>query len=48
MTPSLKLYYFDASGRAEPIRMIFLCGQIPYEDFRFPKDEWGTLKGGKS
>lgn len=48
MAPSLKLYYFDMAGRAEPIRLILTCGKVPFEDCRFPREEWAKLKTGKS
>jgi hypothetical protein len=35
---SVKFYYFDARGIAEPIRMIFAVGGIEYEDIRAPVD----------
>eukprot|EP00271_Cylindrocystis_brebissonii_P016711 TRINITY_DN4099_c0_g1_i1.p1 TRINITY_DN4099_c0_g1~~TRINITY_DN4099_c0_g1_i1.p1 ORF type:complete len:208 (-),score=45.31 TRINITY_DN4099_c0_g1_i1:792-1415(-) len=38
--PSLKLTYFDTSGRAEPIRLALLLGDIPFEDVRISRPEW--------
>lgn len=39
-----KLYYFNAKGRAEPIRLIFALAGQKYEDFRFEKDQWPQYK----
>jgi hypothetical protein len=36
---SVKLYYFDVRGLAEPIRMIFAIGGIEYEDIRAPLEQ---------
>lgn len=47
MAPKLKLYYFDMTGRAEPIRLILAAGQVPYEDCRFAREDWAKLKPGK-
>lgn len=33
---SYKLYYFDARGLNEPLRMIFALGGVEYEDVRIP------------
>lgn len=46
MAPKLKLYYFDMTGRAEPIRLILAAGQVPYEDCRFAREDWPKLKTG--
>ena len=42
--PSLKLTYFDMRGRAEIARLAFTIGDIPFDDERFPRDQWRTLK----
>ncbi|XP_065898847.1 glutathione S-transferase-like [Dysidea avara] len=39
--PSYKLYYFNARGAAEPIRIIFAQAEVKYEDFRFEPEDWG-------
>lgn len=43
-TPSLKLTYFDAQGRAEPIRLALFMAGIPFEDVRMPFDQWPMRK----
>ena len=37
---SYKLYYFDARGRGEPIRIILAQAGVKYEDIRFSKEDW--------
>ncbi|CAL8077626.1 unnamed protein product [Calicophoron daubneyi] len=39
-----KLVYFNARGRAEPIRFLFVALDIPFEDLRVGKTEWQELK----
>ncbi|CAL8110921.1 unnamed protein product [Orchesella dallaii] len=40
-----KLYYFDARGVSEPIRLLFSYAKIKYEDIRFTRGpEWLELK----
>ncbi|CAJ1952881.1 unnamed protein product [Cylindrotheca closterium] len=39
-----ELIYFDAPGRAEPIRMLLHFAGIEYEDTRFPGSEWPAIK----
>lgn len=41
----LKLTYFDFSGgRAEPARLAFHIGGIPFEDYRFSRGEFEAVK----
>jgi glutathione S-transferase len=44
MAPTLKLYYFDMPGRAEPTKMMLNYAGIPFENFAFPRDQWPELK----
>jgi prostaglandin-H2 D-isomerase / glutathione transferase len=43
--PNLKLTYFDAPGRAEPVRIALFIAGIPFEDHRVKFPEFGALKG---
>lgn len=45
--PSYKLIYFDLPGLAEPIRLLFSYGKVPFIDQRITKEEWVTLKPSK-
>ncbi len=43
--PKFKLTYFDINGgRAEPIRLALLLGNIDYEDCRFPFSDFATVR----
>ncbi|CAK4073857.1 unnamed protein product [Aphanomyces euteiches] len=45
MAPSsLELTYFDAGGRADPIRMMLIYGDIAFEDIRIPSAEFADKK----
>ncbi|KAJ3279631.1 hypothetical protein HK104_001277 [Borealophlyctis nickersoniae] len=44
MVPALKLTYFDAKGRAEPIRLALYIGNIAFGDNRITESEWLALK----
>jgi glutathione S-transferase len=42
----LRLTYFPIHGRAEPIRLTFVFGKIPFSDLRIPSTEWSQLHKG--
>ncbi|EDO45327.1 predicted protein [Nematostella vectensis] len=42
--PNYKLIYFNTRGRAEPTRLCFAAGGIPYEDVRLTGEEWTKMK----
>nr|QUF59420.1 glutathione S-transferase GSTS14 [Brachionus angularis] len=42
--PLYKLTYFDITGRAELIRMIFAVGNLNFEDHRIKTEQWPELK----
>ena len=52
MAPTLKLGYFDYSGRAELTRIIFAYGEIEFEDLRWTGEQFqdakATLAGGQA
>jgi glutathione S-transferase len=39
-----KLYYFNARGRAEPLRLIFAFAGHSFDDVRFERDHWPQYK----
>ncbi|XP_057670236.1 hematopoietic prostaglandin D synthase-like [Diorhabda carinulata] len=44
MAPNYKLIYFDNTGKAEAIRMIFAYAGIPFQDERILRAEWDKFK----
>ena len=36
----MRLYYFDTPGRAEFARIMFILGEVKFEDVHIPEDEW--------
>jgi len=44
MAPKVTLHYFNAKGRAEPIRWILEYVGIKYEDTRFGREQWPEVK----
>jgi len=43
-TPKIKLVYFDIEGVAEPVRLVLVLGNIPFEDYRVKFSDWPQLK----
>ena len=44
--PNYKMYYINARGRAEIVRLAFAQAGVEYEDFRFERDDWPKYKSG--
>ena len=42
--PTYKLYYFNARGAAETIRLTFALAGVEYEDNRLSQEEWAEFK----
>ena len=40
MSTAYKLYYFNARGGAEPIRIIFAQAGVEYRDYRMEREQW--------
>eukprot|EP01022_Parablepharisma_sp_SALTPOND_P016153 TRINITY_DN2338_c6_g1_i1.p1 TRINITY_DN2338_c6_g1~~TRINITY_DN2338_c6_g1_i1.p1 ORF type:complete len:428 (-),score=44.48 TRINITY_DN2338_c6_g1_i1:116-1330(-) len=40
----MKLHYFDTPGKGEPIRLLFIHAQIPFEDHRVRIADWPETK----
>eukprot|EP01060_Flectonema_neradi_P032962 TRINITY_DN5385_c0_g1_i1.p1 TRINITY_DN5385_c0_g1~~TRINITY_DN5385_c0_g1_i1.p1 ORF type:complete len:219 (+),score=48.50 TRINITY_DN5385_c0_g1_i1:48-704(+) len=41
---SIKIVYFPAPGRVEPIRLALILGGVTFEDQRVSSEQWGALK----
>ena len=46
--PSYKLSYFNTKGFGENARMLFKVAGVEFEDIRYSREEWPSLKEGKS
>jgi len=44
MAPKYKLTYFDVTALGEPIRFLFNYGGIEFEDYRFQREQWPSIK----
>lgn len=44
MAQKPRLHYFNAPGRAECIRLAFHLGGIEFDDVRFSKEDWPSIK----
>ena len=42
--PTYKLYYFNARGNAEVIRLVFAQAGVQYEDIRLNSEQWAEFK----
>lgn len=45
--PAYKLTYFDVTALAEPIRFLLSYLNIDFEDYRFQREQWPTIKPSK-
>lgn len=45
--PKYKLSYFDGKGLAEPIRWLLSYAGEEFEDVRFTRDQWPSIKPSK-
>ncbi|XP_063230994.1 glutathione S-transferase-like isoform X2 [Bacillus rossius redtenbacheri] len=44
MAPKYKLIYFNVRALGEPIRLLLSFGKQEFEDYRFEREQWPTLK----
>ncbi|TRY76345.1 hypothetical protein TCAL_08357 [Tigriopus californicus] len=44
MAPTIKITYFDITGKAELLRLILSAGNMDFEDIRVKKEDWPALK----
>ena len=44
----MKIYYFDAYGRAEQLRLLLNHAGQAFEDVRFTREQWGKAKVDES
>jgi glutathione S-transferase len=42
--PHYKLYYFNARGNAEVVRLVFAQAGVEYEDIRLTSEQWAEFK----
>jgi prostaglandin-H2 D-isomerase / glutathione transferase len=42
--PNYKLHYFNATARADLIRLLFAVSGIDFEDHRIEQNEWPAIK----
>lgn len=47
MAPTIKITYFDITGKAELLRLILSAGNMDFEDIRIKKEDWPALKPSK-